>query len=146
MNTKTIPTLQQIWNYYFNQIQIQIIFGVEKHSNTNTTIFWFERSSKYEYYSVWKYLPIRIRISLFSLNYSNNIWISNDLLASVSDWEFLILEIAIASTESVLWGVRKSDRIRILLGFGNLTEYSSVRKSDRIWILFGFKNLTEHEY
>ena len=47
---------------------MRIIFGFEKY--------------EYEYYLVWKYLPNRIRISLFTFNYLNIIWIPNYLLTS----------------------------------------------------------------
>ena len=75
----------------FNRIRIQILFGFGKSCGY-----------EYEYYSVMKNHPntnsirienicrIRIRISLFRLNYSNTIWIPNYSLTSDHQYDWLL--------------------------------------------------------
>ena len=87
LEIKTLGEIYTIRFPNFNRIRIRIIFGFEKspeyeyeyysvlknHPNTNTNIIRFENISR-----------IRIRISLFGLNYSNIIRIPNYSLTSVS--------------------------------------------------------------
>ena len=109
-----------------DRIQIRILFGLKilteyeyeyylvckTRSNTNMNIVWFEKITR-----------IRIRILVFSLNYSNNIRIPNYSLTSVTHGVHHDIVHGVPHTNIIRFEKIDRIRIRILFGLKISTEY-----------------------